>query len=122
LSSNLSTKKTTVANSVYQINKGINKPVEFKGLRAQYIWYLGAGLVSLLILFAVLYICGVNIFICLLLIVSLTIGLFMYIYKLSRTYGEYGLMKKAANKAIPRVIKNYSIIHLKKQLRHEKSF
>ena len=111
-----------MSNSVYQINKGINKPVEFKGLRAQYIWYLGGGLVALLILFVVIYICGVNIFICLLLIVSLTVGLFMYVYRLSRTYGEYGLMKKVAKKAIPGVIKNYSIIHLKKQLRHEKSF
>ena len=108
-------------NSVYQINKGINKPIEFKGLRAQYIWYLGGGLVSLLILFAIIYICGLNIFICLVLIVSLATALFMYIYKLSRTYGEYGLMKKIAKKAIPRVVKNYSIIHFKKQLLNEKS-
>ncbi len=42
--------------SVYAINKSINKPVEFKGLKAQYIWYLGGGLLFLLILFAVLYI------------------------------------------------------------------
>lgn len=34
-----------MSNSVYQINKGINKPIEFKGLKAQYIWYLGGGLV-----------------------------------------------------------------------------
>jgi hypothetical protein len=40
--------------SVYKINKGINKPIEFKGLKAQYIAYLGAGLITLLILFAVL--------------------------------------------------------------------
>ena len=33
-----------MANSVYKINKGINKPIEFKGLKAQYIWYLGGGL------------------------------------------------------------------------------
>lgn len=107
--------------SVYPINKGINKPIEFKGLKAQYIWYLGGGLVALLILFAIIYICGVNIFICLALIVALTTVLFMYVYKLSRTYGEYGLMKKMAKKAVPKVIKSYSIIRLKKQLLHEKS-
>ena len=45
-------------NSVYNINKGINKSIEFKGLKAQYIWYMGCGLVALLILFAILYICG----------------------------------------------------------------
>ena len=54
-----------MASSVYQINKGINKPIEFKGLKAQYIWYLGGGLVALLILFAIIYIAGVNMFICL---------------------------------------------------------
>lgn len=107
--------------SVYQINKGINKSIEFKGLKAQYIWYLGGGLVLLLILFTIIYICGINIFFCLALIVTLATGLFMYVYKLSRTYGEYGLMKKVAKKAVPDVIKNYSIVRLKKQLSHEKS-
>lgn len=106
--------------SVYQINKGVNRPIEFKGLKAQYIWYLGGGLVALLIFFAIIYICGVNIFISLGLIVSLAIALFMYVYKLSRTYGEYGLMKKMAKKAVPGTVKNYSIVRFKKQLSHEK--
>ena len=49
-----------MASSIYGINKGINKPIEFKGLKAQYIWYLGGGLAGLLVLFGVLYISGVN--------------------------------------------------------------
>ena len=105
-----------MTNSIYQINKGINKPIEFKGLKAQYIWYLGGGLVALLVLFAIIYIIGVNVFICLAVIVSLSTALFMYVYKLSRTYGEFGLMKKVARKAVPKVIKSYSIVLLKKQL------
>ena len=105
-----------MSNSVYQINKGINKPIEFKGLKAQYIWYLGGGLVVLLIFFAVIYIIGVNVFICLIIIITLATVLFMYVYKLSRTYGEFGLMKKVARKAVPNVIKSYSIVLLKKQL------
>jgi hypothetical protein len=105
-----------MSNSVYQINKGINKSIEFKGLKAQYIWYLGGGLVGLLVLFAVLYLIGINMFICMGLIIILTTALFMYVYKLSRTYGEYGLMKKMAQKAVPKIIKSYSIIKLKKQL------
>ena len=109
-----------MSNSVYKINKGINKPIEFKGLKAQYIWYLGGGLVALLIFFAIIYIIGINIFLCLALIISLATALFMYVYKLSRTYGEHGLMKKVAKKAVPKVIKNYSIIRLKKQLLYEK--
>jgi Domain of unknown function (DUF4133) len=105
-----------MSNSVYQINKGINKPIEFKGLKAQYIWYLGGGLVILLIFFAVIYIVGVNVFICLAIIALLSTALFMYVYKLSRTYGEFGLMKKIAKKAVPKVIKSYSIVKLKKHL------
>ena len=105
-----------MSNSVYQINKGINKSIEFKGLKAQYIWYLGGGLVGLLIIFAIIYIIGINIFLCLAIIVSAGTGLFMYVYKMSRTYGEYGLMKKIARKAVPKVIKIHSIIRLKKQL------
>lgn len=105
-----------MGNSVYEINKGINKPVEFKGLKAQYIWYLGSGLVALLIVFAIMYIVGINIFICMVAVFSSGTALFMYVYKLSRTYGEYGLMKKIARKAVPKVIKSYSIVKLKKQL------
>lgn len=94
-----------MSTSVYTINKGINKPVEFKGLKAQYIWYLGGGLLALLILFAVLYICGVNTFVCLGLIVLLGAGLFLYVYRLSHTYGEHGMMKKVARRGIPKAIK-----------------
>jgi hypothetical protein len=94
--------------SVYTINKGINKPIEFKGLKAQYIWWLGGGLLALLILFAILYICGVHPFICLLIIVTLATILFMQVYKLSRQYGEHGMMKRIAKRQIPRCVKSYS--------------
>jgi hypothetical protein len=94
--------------SVYTINKGINKPIEFKGLKAQYIWWLGGGLLALLILFAILYICGVNTFVCLGIIILSGTGLFIHVYKLSHKYGEHGMMKALARKSIPPVIKNYS--------------
>jgi hypothetical protein len=97
-----------MATSVYTINKGINKPIEFKGLKAQYIWYLGGGLLALLILFAVLYICGVNTFVCLIIIVGAGTALFMHVYKLSHKYGEHGMMKTVAKRSIPTVIKSYS--------------
>ena len=110
-----------MSNSFYHINKGINKPIEFKGLKAQYIWYLGGGLVTLLILFAIIYISGVHIFICFTLIITLATALFMQVYKLSRIYGEHGLMKKIAKRRVPKVIKSYSIVRLKKHLLHEKT-
>jgi hypothetical protein len=95
-------------NSVYKINKGINKPIEFKGLKAQYIGYLGIGVILLLIIFAVLYISGVNMFVCLGLIVVLGTLLFMAIYRLSDTYGQHGLLKKLARRNIPEYLPCWS--------------
>ena len=97
-----------MANSVYKINKGINKPVEFKGLKAQYILYLGIGLVALLILFAILYIAGVNTYVCLVVIFSLGALLFMRVSRMSNKYGQHGMMKKVASRNVPRIIKAYS--------------
>lgn len=97
-----------MASSVYKINKGINKPVEFRGLKAQYIWYLGGGLVILLILFALLYIIGVNSFFCVALVGVLGTILFTWVYGINNKYGEHGMMKKVARRGIPAVIKSYS--------------
>jgi hypothetical protein len=90
---------------VYQINKGINKPIEFKGLKAQYIGYLAGGLVGLLVLFAVLYIAGLPIFACIGVIASLGSGLFYQVFRLSHKYGQYGLMKHAARRYLPGYLK-----------------
>ena len=97
-----------MANSIYKINKGINKPIEFRGLKAQYIWYLGGGLVILLILFAIIYLIGVNTFFCVGIIVILGTGLFMQVYSLSDKYGEHGMMKKVAKRGVPDTVKSYS--------------
>lgn len=91
--------------SIYQINKGINKPIEFRGLKAQWIAYLAGGLVALLILFAVLYIAGTNVFICLALILSLGVALFITVFHYSAKYGQYGLLKKAAKRSMPTYLK-----------------
>lgn len=90
--------------SVYRINKGVNKSIEFKGLKAQYIWYLGAGLIGLLILFAILYIIGVNSFVCVGITVIAAGFIFSYVYRLSNKYGEYGMMKAMAKRQLPKVI------------------
>lgn len=95
-------------NSVYQINKGINQSIEFKGLKAQYIWYLGGGVVMLMILFAVLYILRVPSLICIGLIGFFGTVLVIKIYKMSRQYGEFGMMKALAGKQLPKFIKVYS--------------
>jgi len=96
-----------MANSIYKINKGINKAIEFRGLKAQYIWYLGGGVIGLMILFAIMYIIGINSFICVGLILTAGTFVFMYVYKLSNKYGQHGMKKKIARRSIPTVIKSY---------------
>ena len=90
---------------VYQINKGINKPIEFKGLKAQYIGYLAAGLVVLLVVFAVLYILGLPIPICMIVIGALGGTLFFQVFRLSHQYGQHGLMKYTAKRYLPGYLK-----------------
>lgn len=97
-----------MASSVYSINKKANSVVEFKGLKAQYIWYLGGGLVGLMILFAILYVIGINTYICLVVILVAGGILFSKVYQMSNTYGEHGLMKKMARRMVPKVIRNNS--------------
>lgn len=91
--------------SVYQLNKGINKAIEFRGLKAQYITYLAVGLVTLLILFAVLYISGVNTYICLFFVGGSGTTLIMTVFRLSHKYGQYGLLKKNAKRSLPDYLK-----------------
>lgn len=97
-----------MSNSVYPINKGINQSIEFKGLKAQYIWYLGGGVVVLMILFAVLFFIGIPSLIRVAFIGAAGIVMVVKIYKMSRQYGEYGMMKAIAKKQVPKNIKVYS--------------
>lgn len=94
-----------MANSTYKINKGINKSIEFKGLRAQYIWYLGGGVMVLLILFSIMYIIGVNTYIGLIIILAAGTYLVFKIYAMSAKYGEFGLMKEMAKRIVPKYLK-----------------
>ncbi|WEK21355.1 MAG: DUF4133 domain-containing protein [Candidatus Pedobacter colombiensis] len=94
-----------MTNSVYQINKGINQSIQFKGLRAQYIWYLGGGIIVLLILFAFMYIIGLPPYICIATIAAIGTFLGTQIYAMSNKYGEHGLMKAMARKMVPKSIK-----------------
>ena len=90
--------------SVYAINKGVSKPIEFRGLKAQYIGYLAGGLVGLLLLFAILYLLCTPVLVCLVLILSLGGLLFSTVFRLSKKYGQYGLMKWRARKQVPNVL------------------
>lgn len=87
--------------SVYQINKGVSRPIEFKGLKGVYIGVLAGGLVFLLVLFAALYILGTPIYVVVPLILSLGAGLFGGTFRLSKRFGIHGLGKYFAKRGIP---------------------
>lgn len=91
--------------SVYQINKGINKEIEFQGFKAQYIWYLGGLLVALIFVFAMLYIVGIPPLLCVILIMAGGTYGAMRIYRLSNKYGRHGMMKHLARKQVPKTVK-----------------
>jgi hypothetical protein len=74
-------------------------------LKAQYIGYLGGGLVTLLVLFAILYLIGLAIYLCILIIGGLGSALFYKVFDLSYKFGEYGLMKRNAKKYLPKYLK-----------------
>ncbi|SIN77899.1 DUF4133 domain-containing protein [Chitinophaga niabensis] len=94
--------------SVYTINKGINKSIEFKGLKAQYIWYFGGVVMLLFLLYTIMYFIGLNSYIAMGIIVIAGTGLVLKVYALSNKYGEFGMMKAMAKKMVPKVIKSYS--------------
>lgn len=94
-------------NSIYYINKGINKSIEFKGLRAQYIWYFAGLVLVLMAVFATLYIAGAGTMICLAVCGPAAAFASLKIFALSRKYGEHGLMKALARKRVPRALKSY---------------
>ena len=43
--------------SEYQINKGIGRSVEYKGLKAQYLFIFAGGLLAMFVVFVIMYIC-----------------------------------------------------------------
>jgi hypothetical protein len=88
-------------NSIYAINKGINKPIVFKGVSGQYIYYLAGGLLGLLLLFAMLYMAKINTYACMVIILAAGTLLITTISRLSRKYGQYGLMKRQAVLRLP---------------------
>lgn len=90
--------------NTYHINKGIGRTVEFKGLKAQYLFIFAGGLLGVLVFIMIMYMAGVNTYICLLL-GGTTAGLLVWkTFSLNRKYGEHGLMKLGAKKKHPQYI------------------
>lgn len=90
--------------SNYNINKGIGRTVEFKGLKAQYLFLFAGGLLGILILVMILYMVGVNSYICLFLGAGGALLIVWQTFSLNKKYGEHGLMKISAHKRHPHYI------------------
>ena len=108
--------------SSYNINKGIGRTVEFKGLKAQYLFIFAGGLLGILVLVMILYIAGVGSYACIGIGAGGASLIVWKTFALNRKYGEHGLMKLAGKKRHPRYIicgrriRRYVRSNLKKEL------
>ncbi len=90
----------------YSINKGIGKSVEFKGLKSQYLFLFAGGLLAVFVLFVILYMIGIDQWICIGFGVIAASVLVWMTFNLNAKYGEYGLMKLMAKRQHPRYLIN----------------
>ena len=90
----------------YNINKGIGQSVEFKGLKAQYLFIFAGGLLAVFVLFVILFLAGVNQWVCIGTGVVSASLLVWQTFALNRRFGEYGLMKLMAKRSRPRFLIN----------------
>ncbi|GGF44168.1 DUF4133 domain-containing protein [Echinicola rosea] len=86
----------------YRINKGINRQLEFKGLKGQYLAYLAGGLVILLLLASTAYLLGLSPWTILVIVLLLGSGLFAIVFHLNAKYGRHGMMKAIAHRQLPK--------------------
>jgi hypothetical protein len=92
--------------ATYKVNKGINKPVEFQGLKAQYLVYFFLGLIGVFLAFTILYILGLSLYVCTGFAFAAASGLLHVVFKWNRVYGQHGLMKKSAAARRPNYLVN----------------
>jgi hypothetical protein len=90
--------------NTHHINKGIGRTAEFKGLKAQYLFLFAGGLLGVLILVMILYMAGVNAYVCLCTGASGASVIVWQTFALNKKYGEHGLMKMGAKKRHPRYL------------------
>ena len=77
----------------YPINKGIGRSPEFKGLKSQYLFIFAGGLLALFVLFVIMYMAGIDQWVCIGFGVICASVLVWVTFRLNARYGEWGLMK-----------------------------
>ena len=88
----------------YPINKGIGRSPEFKGLKSQYLFIFAGGLLTLFVLFVIMYMAGIDQWVCIGFGVTCASVLVWVTFRLNAKYGEWGLMKLQALRRHPRYI------------------
>ena len=88
----------------FELNKGIGKSPEFKGLKAQYLFLFAAGLLTVFVLFIIMYMAGIDQWVCIGFGVICASVLVWVTFRLNAKYGEWGLMKLQALRRHPRYI------------------
>lgn len=88
-----------------EINKGIGKPVEFRGLKGPYLYLSVCIVISSLLLALALYgLFGLNTYLATLIVVGSGISGIWFCMRLSAKYGVSGLLKLEATRNQPKAI------------------
>ena len=90
--------------SDFEINKGVGREVEFKGLRAQYLFIFAFGLLAVFVVFVIIYPAGIGQWPCIGLGVSAATAVGWLTFSLNRRFGSHGLIKLLAARQHPRRI------------------
>lgn len=102
----------------YFINKGVNKPAEFKGLQSQYLFIFAGGLLGAFVVFIIMYLAGINQWVCIFTGLALAFLVVWLTFSLNRKFGRFGLMKLQATRTFPRrIINRESVLRLFAQKR-----
>ncbi|MCQ2335597.1 MAG: DUF4133 domain-containing protein [Paludibacteraceae bacterium] len=94
----------------YQVNKGVGKSVEVKGLRAQYFIYAVIGIVAAFVVFFILSFIVGQVPSVIVAVFCLVINVSVCFY-LNNKFGEKGLVQLYASRALPKRIAIHRRIH-----------
>ena len=90
--------------SDFEINIGVGREVEFKGLRAQYLFIFAFGLLAVFVVFVIMYTAGIGQWTCIGFGVAAATAVVWLTFSLNRRFGSHGLMKLLAARQHPRSI------------------
>lgn len=94
----------------YEVNKGVGKSLEFKGLTSSFLSILAIGVLITFFIVIIMYMIGLNSYVCIVFGLIATTVIIWITFHLNKRYGIHGLMKIAARNKRPRCISNRKVI------------